>query len=266
MNASFDKPDFLYLSEPIYGAIYRHLGCVLCFSQPVPERLRERLVRQLPYPLQCDQLWSPSILYVGTDNWLEADLRIAYNAEIAAHVQSLGDDLDALERLDVVFSAFDIEPTRAEFTAFCEHFERWLQDVHALAPLSFVYTTDLIELERFARWRDWSVQEIPARLLPRLQRFWQSREMCGESAHKALPAIVDKASQSMLSLFLAQRPALEPLLFEQLTTLVETIVEVLQGHPVKPWKEGFLQDLLELRSYTSCQQDVHSIKTRKIIA
>lgn len=264
---------FLYLSQPIYNDIYRHLGCLLCFEEPVPQALRESFEKSAPFPLSHDTIWSDSLLYVGTGNWLEADLRIAYNesicetlrerdcATVCNYLDKRECALDPFDRIDLLFSQFDIQPTPEEKKLFSEDFHNWLLSLHAQVPISFVYTSDKMQTQSFDEWLQRSIQEVPQRLFPRLLSLWNSQELKKNHTDEMLPPIADKASQGMLNIFLEQQTSLPQDVRDALVGVVNAIIGTLEGHHTKIWSEGFLNDLAALED-----DNYKRIKTRKIIA
>lgn len=131
---------------------------VLFFDRPLPGKTRDRIFERVPAPLRFNLEWvTPEILFAGTDQYFELDVRIAYNAKARALFTKQKIAPFATNRYDVlVDGGIDNEPSDAEMRAFGRDIMGLVAAAHAsrqlaVAFVSFSAGTGFGNLEKAAK-------------------------------------------------------------------------------------------------------------------
>ncbi|HEY6557089.1 MAG TPA: hypothetical protein VI072_07435 [Polyangiaceae bacterium] len=128
-------PPFLFLGAG-FGTSRKCLECQLCFERVATAEERASIEQLLPPALGYVKSWSERVLNFGSDDALEW------------HVS--GDQ--------------DAEPTRQDWTAFCEDFERRMSAVHRIVPIALVLKDDDGTYgRRLSSWHHASLREVAKR-------------------------------------------------------------------------------------------------------
>lgn len=118
---------------------------VLFFDAPPSAATRARLTGLVPPPLRfCLEWATPSILFAGTYEFFELDVRIAYNAKARALLDTKKIAPFADGRIDTLFAAgIDNEPSAAEMRAFAKDVVTLIDAAHATRHLAVAYVNNL---------------------------------------------------------------------------------------------------------------------------
>jgi hypothetical protein len=126
---------FLFLGAGL-GTTRKCLECQICFVRAPLERERAAIEGLLPPALTYTKTWAGAVLNFGSDDSLEV----------------------------LVSGRQRPNPTRAEWTAFCEDVERRMLEIHHVAPIGlFVKHDDGTYGRKLGPWHEWSVREIATR-------------------------------------------------------------------------------------------------------
>ncbi|MCB9638490.1 MAG: hypothetical protein H6728_13055 [Myxococcales bacterium] len=238
---------FYTLSHGIYNDIYRHYGCLLIFERPLNPEEQSLIAEGIPWPLR-ERLWSDSLLYLGSEDWIDADLRIAYHPESAEELASLGytlDDFAGPERYNILVQLSEIEATHEDKQAFSTEFQNWLLRANSIAPLLLMYATDPLPTERFKANQKRCLRDFVTRILPRLQQIWGARELDRVPNKHILASIFDNTCAALIGSFLQAHPKHATTFQEPLIQLLETIVVASPKLPQQRWIAQLHGNLLQ---------------------
>ena len=243
-----DLLPFFYLTNPVYNAIYRHLGCVIFFHQPVTPEQHDELETHLPFPFQHERIWSQRFLFVGTADWLNADVREGYNPTIAKYLASQDPGPDTHQRLDTVMQAFDLDPTPEEIHDFSQAMDRWFHHLHPIAPVAFIYMTDSVELDRYRHQAQHDLPLIPEKILPFLATIWNGEEVTQKKLHHGLPGMLELVSQSVVKLYLHHHSPPSSQAIASIETFSKTVQACHKDYPLRFWTHHLAQQLASFSS------------------
>ncbi len=228
---------FYTLSHGIYNDIYRHYGCLLIFERPLTDTEREALEAGIPWPLR-ERLGSESLLYLGSEDWIDADLRIAYHPESAAELAHLGytlDDFAGPERYNILVQLSNTEASDQDKQAFAHELQSWLLHAHRIAPLLLTYATDPLPTQRFRTNQRRCLSDFMTRILPRLQEIWSSREIDRVPQSHVLASIFDNTCAALIGGFLQAHPRHATTFQTALLQLLEIIQQASPKLPQQRW-------------------------------
>ncbi len=203
MTAASDRHPFPLLCSPTYHGLRRNLGCGLCFAAEVPAEARTALEALVPAPLRFELIWSRDFLYAGTADRFDPGDRAA-----------LSDAIDV-----------------------------WLRASHALAPLAFVYTTDLPERPDYPPWAARSVALIPAVVLPWLTARWDGGGLAVGGSERHAAIVLDSFSYFLLTLYADATPTIDADLRARLVHLANVICDSDSGCGAELWRSELIAKL-----------------------
>lgn len=228
---------FYTLSHGIYNDIYRHYGCLLIFDRPLQEAERSALEADIPWPLR-ERVGSASLLYLGSEDWIDADLRIAYHPESAAELTALGytlSDFAGPERYSILMQLSNTEASEQDKQTFAHELQSWLLQAHRIAPLLLTYATDPLPTSRFRANQRRCLSDFVTRILPRLQEIWSSRELDHIPQSHILASIFDNTCAALIGSFLQAHPRHATSYSAPLLQLLETIQQASPKLPQQRW-------------------------------
>jgi hypothetical protein len=149
---------FLFLGQG-FGTSYKCLEGYLWFVAAPTAVQQKQIIALMPKPVLLGARFdTPTILHFGSDDRLPAFVRAAYNPAYAKRPFA-----EAVEELEEIWQADpdDVRyyPTRRDWKAFCDDFERVVRAVHRISPLALALKPDDGEWGmKLGPWHRWSVK------------------------------------------------------------------------------------------------------------
>lgn len=188
---------FPFLCRPTHQRLHRNLGVGLFFVDEVAVAGRAALAARVPEPLRHELIWAGDFLYAGSADWF-----------------AFGDAQ--------VFSAA---------------LDAWLRASHAVAPLAFVFATDLPELPAYPPWAARSLARVPDVVVPWLVRRWDGGRLAAGSVDRHAAVVLDSLSYFLLARYAEVTPEIDAELRATLVHLAHVICASDTGCGAELWRD-----------------------------
>jgi hypothetical protein len=146
---------FVFVGEGFVTS-YKCLEGYLWFEKPPRPAARKRIVALVPRPLLLGARFEGCIMHFGSDDRLESFVKATYNPKYARM-----DFEKAVEMLEAFWRAGSDAyiPTRREWAAFNDHFDRATTKIHRISKLRLALKPGNGEYgTRLGPWHRWSVK------------------------------------------------------------------------------------------------------------
>ena len=129
------------------------------FERAPSAKAQSLIKAALPLPVTTFARFKDDILSFGSDDLLEMYIKAAYEPPHAKKpFKQAVRDVKAIAEAGN-WSEKVLFPATKYWKAFCDHFERAMLDIHAIAPLKLALKPDDQDGDKAGQWHQWSVLE-----------------------------------------------------------------------------------------------------------
>ena len=217
---------FVFLNHGLWSYIdeIKSAGWYVVFASGVAESARAGVIQGAPPPVAGRAVWSDDgrVLYVESppDRYFDSHVWNAYGPNVGAPIADEERELTDDELAD---HDEDFQLTKREAQAFSDALDAWLIGVHERHPIALVVAWNG---SRTDAWSKWSIEEVPSRVIPLLQKLEASARPASEETQRedSSEQLVARVTRAAIAAYfeLHDPKKLEP-------TLHDAVVAVLRG-------------------------------------
>lgn len=166
---------FAYCVDPVHHDLETVVNTVLFFISPLNEAQLKKIKHIAPAPL-LPYSTGTRVVGASTAEYPVAEIRMTYNPEIAVFARKRGWTVETEGLFDLISDDFDDEATDEEWAAFVADIDRWVHDVHAMAPLSIFFCEEVLERDPYPEWAKATYASFEEVVLPALLSLWEAQD------------------------------------------------------------------------------------------